>query len=152
MCRRRLSCTLSSRRGRRPREPPPPGAAPGCRGCRPTWMPSPDRAVTQRRPQPRRPNPGGARAAGRVHCGAMELPADLTARPLTMDDARAVYEVMAADEQEDLGRVEIEEADIVADWQRPSFDVSAGTVGVFDGERLVAYAEVSSGWRADAAV
>ena len=83
---------------------------------------------------------------------AMELPAGLTARPLTMADARAVYEVMAAEEQADLGSVEIEEADIVSDWQRPSFDVSAGTVGVFDDDRLVAYAEVSDGWRGDAAV
>ncbi|MGY1696501.1 MULTISPECIES: GNAT family N-acetyltransferase [unclassified Geodermatophilus] len=82
----------------------------------------------------------------------MQLPAGLTARALTGDDARAVYEVMAAQEQHDLGVVEIEEADIVGDWQRPSFDVAAGTLGVFDGDRLVAYAEVSGEGRGDAAV
>jgi mycothiol synthase len=60
--------------------------------------------------------------------------------------------VMAAEEEHDLGSVEIEEADIVGDWQRPSFDVAASTVGVFDGERLVAYAEVTDPWRADGAV
>ena len=82
----------------------------------------------------------------------MELPAGLTARPLTQDDARAVFEVMAAQEQHDLGEVVIEEADIVGDWQRPSFDVAASTLGVFDADRLVGYAEVTAGWRGDAAV
>ena len=70
----------------------------------------------------------------------MQLPGGLSARPLTAVDARAVYQVMAAQELHDLGIVEIEEADIVGDWQRPSFDVPASTVGVFDGNRLVAYA------------
>jgi GNAT superfamily N-acetyltransferase len=59
---------------------------------------------------------------------------------------------MAAEEEHDLGSVEIEEADIVGDWQRPSFDVSTSTVGVFDQDRLVAYAEVTDPWRADGAV
>ena len=52
----------------------------------------------------------------------------------------------------DVGEVVIEEADIIADWQRPGYDVSAGTVGVCDGDRLVAYAEVAYGDRGDAAV
>ena len=82
----------------------------------------------------------------------VELPAGLTARPLDLGDARAVFEVMAAQEQHDTGAVEIEEADIVGDWQRPSFDVAASTLGVFDGERLVAYAEVGGEQRSDAAV
>jgi GNAT superfamily N-acetyltransferase len=82
----------------------------------------------------------------------MRVPEGLTSRPLTMADARGVYEVMAAEQQHDLGSVEIEEADIVGDWQRPSFEVSTSTIGVFDGERLVAYAEVGSGGRGDAAV
>lgn len=59
---------------------------------------------------------------------------------------------MAAQELHDIGAAEIEYADIVGDWGRPSFDVSASTMGVFDGERLVAYAELSSAQRADAAV
>jgi GNAT superfamily N-acetyltransferase len=59
---------------------------------------------------------------------------------------------MAAQELHDLGTVEIEEADVVGDWQRPSFDVPASTVGVFDGNRLVAYAEVGGHGRGDAAV
>lgn len=81
-----------------------------------------------------------------------DLPPGLVARPLELTDAHAVFEVMAAQELADLGVVSIEAADIVADWQRPSFDVSSSTCGVFDGERLVAYAEVMDGSRADAAV
>jgi mycothiol synthase len=82
----------------------------------------------------------------------LTLPDGLTSRPLTMEDARAVFEVMAAQEQADLGKVEIEEADIVGDWQKPSFDIGASTVGVFDGDTLVAYAEASLSGRGDAAV
>jgi mycothiol synthase len=82
----------------------------------------------------------------------LHLPEGLSARPLTMSDARAVFEVMAAQERHDLGEVVIEEADIVGDWQRPSFDVEAGTMGVFDGDRLVGYGEVTASWRGDAAV
>jgi mycothiol synthase len=82
----------------------------------------------------------------------MDLPEGLTSRPLVLDDATAVFEVMAAEELADIGMVEIEEADIVGDWARPSFDVSASTIGVFDGDRLVAYAEISPPDRGDAAV
>ena len=82
----------------------------------------------------------------------LELPAGLASRPLTMDDAHAVYEVMARQEQHDIGKVEIEPADIVGDWQKPSFDVAASTVGVFDDAALIAYAEVNKSGRGDAAV
>jgi mycothiol synthase len=82
----------------------------------------------------------------------LQLPAGLTSRPLLTTDARAVYEVMAAQEQHDVGTISIEEADIVADWQRPSYDVGASTVGVLDGDTLVAYAELMGGSRSDAAV
>jgi mycothiol synthase len=83
---------------------------------------------------------------------SLDLPAGLSARPLEMSDARAVFEVMAAQERHDTGEVGIEEADIVGDWQRPSYDVSAGTVGVFDDDLLVAYAEYMGSARGDAAV
>ena len=82
----------------------------------------------------------------------LALPAGLHQRPLVMADARSVFEVMAAQEAHDVGEVAIEEADIVSDWQRPSYDVSANTVGVFDGDRLVGYAEMMGGDRGDAAV
>jgi ribosomal protein S18 acetylase RimI-like enzyme len=82
----------------------------------------------------------------------MELPDGLTACPLVMADASAVAAVFAAQERVDLGEVFTEEADVVGDWQRPSFDLVRSTVGVFDGEVLVAYAEVSSSDRGEAAV
>ena len=79
------------------------------------------------------------------------LPEGLTQRPLVFEDSRAVFEVMAAQEQHDTGSVEIEEADIVGDWQRPS-STSPARVGVFEGDRMVAYGEVGSSQRCDAAV
>jgi mycothiol synthase len=82
----------------------------------------------------------------------MELPEGLTARPLTMSDSRAVFEVMAAQELAEVGEVVIEEADIIGDWQRPSYDLAASSVGVFEGDRLVGYAEVSGSFFGDAAV
>jgi GNAT superfamily N-acetyltransferase len=82
----------------------------------------------------------------------VDIPRDLTHRSLQLDDARSVFEVMAAQERADLGEVLIEEADIVGDWSRPVFDVASSTVGVFDGDRLVAYGEVGTGGRGDAAV
>jgi len=79
-----------------------------------------------------------------------------TSRPLSMGDVRGVFELMAATEIETIGEVAIEEADIVSDWQRPSFDMATQTIGVLDARdgqgRLVAYADVASGRYADAAV
>lgn len=80
------------------------------------------------------------------------LPADLHTRVLQQGDARAVYAVLAAQEQVILGRVEIDEADIVADWQRPSFDIATSTIGVLSGDRLIGYAEITDAERGDAAV
>jgi len=80
------------------------------------------------------------------------LPAGLSQRPLVESDATSVYELIAAQERLALGTVEIEEADIVGDWQQPSFDIAENDVGVFDGDRLVAYAEAASNIRADSAV
>ncbi len=80
------------------------------------------------------------------------LPGGLTTRPLQRTDARAVFELMAAQELEDLGSVSIELSDIVSDWARPSHDLGARSVGVFDGKTLVAYAELMGADRADTAV
>ncbi|MGZ8745165.1 MAG: GNAT family N-acetyltransferase [Nocardioides sp.] len=82
----------------------------------------------------------------------MELPRGLVTRPLVLADAPAVTAVMAAEELADIGEVAIEEADIVGDWQRPSFDLATSTIGVFDGTQLVGYAERSGAGRGDAAV
>ncbi len=81
------------------------------------------------------------------------LPAGYTARPLEQTDAPAVFEVMAAQELLDVGEVVVEEADIVADWARPSTDLAASSVGVVDAEgTLVGYAELTGQDRYDAAV
>lgn len=78
------------------------------------------------------------------------LPAGLTPRPLTLDDADAVVAVMHQTERRTLGRELVEAADLVADWQRPSFDLATESVGVLDAEgALVAYAEVYAGERAE---
>ena len=59
----------------------------------------------------------------------LDLPSGLTARALDSADAAAVFDVMVDQEMHDVGSVEIELADIVGDWQRPSFDVASSTVG-----------------------
>jgi len=82
----------------------------------------------------------------------VNLADDFSTRPLQRDDAHAVFEVMAAQEAVDLDQVMIEEADIVSDWSRSSFDIAGSTIGVFDGDRLVAYGEVGPSGRCDAAV
>lgn len=81
----------------------------------------------------------------------MDLPG-LTTRPLTIDDAAAVAALVAAEELHDTGEVAIEEADVLADWQRPSFDVAASTLGVLEDDRLVAFAEHTGEDRAETAV
>lgn len=80
------------------------------------------------------------------------LPEGLTTRPLQKSDAGAVHRLMVAQELEDTGQVAIEEADIVADWAKPSHDLEARSVGVWDADTLVAYAELMGADRADTAV
>ena len=82
----------------------------------------------------------------------LQLPDGLTQRSLGPADTAAVTAVIAAQELVDVGEVVIEEADIVADWQLPGYDVAAETIGVFEGDRLVAYADTSFTERGDAAV
>jgi GNAT superfamily N-acetyltransferase len=81
-----------------------------------------------------------------------DLPAGLTTRPLRTSDATAVHQLMAAQELEDIGEVVIEEADIVSDWAKPSHDLAARSIGVWDGDTLVAYAELMGADRADTSV
>ena len=82
------------------------------------------------------------------------LPAspELTIRPLRPEDAAAVAALIAACEVHDVGEELIEEADIVGDWQRPAFDLATQSVGVLDGEQVIAYAEVYKARWGDAAV
>lgn len=80
------------------------------------------------------------------------LPADLTTRPLDLDDSRPVFELIAAQEREDAGRVDIEEADLISGWGRPSHDLAASSMAVLDGDRIVGYGELTGADRATAAV
>ena len=64
----------------------------------------------------------------------------------------AVHALMAAQELHDIGAVEIEEEDLIAEWQRPSYDLAGSSVAVLDGDRIVAYAELMGADRYDVAV
>jgi mycothiol synthase len=82
----------------------------------------------------------------------MDLPHELATRPLRPDDAETVFGIMVEAQTHDIGEPAIDLEDIVGDWQRPSFDLATQAVGVVAGSELVAYAEVSNGRYADAAV
>ena len=82
----------------------------------------------------------------------MDLPAGLSAAPYTAADLDAVFAVAAAQQQHDIGRVDVEAADFEADWQRPSFDFATMTMGVYDGDRLVAFGELIGAGRGEAGV
>ncbi len=73
----------------------------------------------------------------------ISLPAGLTGRPLTLDDAVAVHAAIAAEEVVDLGQAELALEDVISEWQRPSYDIATSSIGVFDGDLLVAYADHS---------
>jgi ribosomal protein S18 acetylase RimI-like enzyme len=79
------------------------------------------------------------------------LPDGLVARPLMRDDVDAVFRLEQTCEALDDGEAEIALSDVEAEWHRPAFDPATMSVGVFDADRLVAYAEVF-GSRAEAAV
>ncbi len=80
------------------------------------------------------------------------LPPGLTARALTRSDSQLLFELIAAQEREDTGQVDIEEADLISDWAVPSYDLTSSSVALFDDDLLVAYAELIGPDRADAAV
>ena len=80
------------------------------------------------------------------------LPEGLTTRPLQKTESAALFELIAAQEQHDTGAVEIEEADLLSDWALPGYDLEASSIGVYAGQRLVAYAEHLRADRVDAAV
>ena len=82
----------------------------------------------------------------------VRLPAGLQARALGHDDAEAVFDLIAASEATDVGEVLIELEDIQGDWQRPSLDFERDTLAVLDGDRIVAFAVISSRGRAEATV
>jgi mycothiol synthase len=110
-----------------------------------------DAPGTGRRSRQRGVEPAAGILADRFN-DAMTLASRLRTRPLTLEDSGAVTAILAAEQLRDLGVVSIEEADVVADWRRPSFTLARRTVGVLDGETLVACAELSGPDRAHVGV
>jgi GNAT superfamily N-acetyltransferase len=88
---------------------------------------------------------GPADQTGAMSESEIELPAGLTSRPLTHDDAPGVLAAISAEELVDLGEAQMKLDDVLADWRRPSYDIGASTIGVFDGDRLVAYGDQNGG-------
>ncbi len=76
----------------------------------------------------------------------------LTARPLTTADAPAFQAMYAAAELHDTGEAAIELADVLGDWARPSMDLTRHSMGVWEGDLLVAGCDVFRTRRADGAV
>jgi mycothiol synthase len=70
------------------------------------------------------------------------LPEGLTSRPLRWEDAEAVYRLEVECEAFDDGEAEVSLSDVEAEWRQPVFDLATMSVGVFDADRLVAYADV----------
>ena len=70
------------------------------------------------------------------------LPEGLSSRPLTWHDAEAVYRLEVECEAFDDGEAEVSLSDLEAEWRQPVFDLATMSVGVFDADRLVAYADV----------
>jgi mycothiol synthase len=69
---------------------------------------------------------------------------------LTVDDAAAAHALIADAELHDQGEVLVELADIVSDWQRPSFDLLRDSVAILDADGgLAAVGEVYRGQRAE---
>jgi mycothiol synthase len=83
---------------------------------------------------------------------AVDVAPPMTTRALREDDAPSVYDLVREVEKRDLGEPMIDLEDIVSDWQRPSFDLSMHSIGVFDDDALIGFAEVFRGRRAEGGV
>jgi mycothiol synthase len=82
----------------------------------------------------------------------LNLPEGLTARPAAAEEYKdAVTALIAACELADDGVVEVDRDDLVVSFGRAGFDLGVDALMVFDGQELVAWAEVYRG-RAEADV
>ena len=70
----------------------------------------------------------------------MIAPAGLTARPLTLDDVDATIAMVNTCELIDSGELMWERADLLSDISVEGFDPERDWLGVFDGDRVVAWA------------
>lgn len=108
------------------------------------------RAVLERGDEP--PGPvAPIRCPGWTLPAVNGLPEGLTHRAMATTDADidAVTQLIADSELADDGTIEIDREDIETDWARPAFDLTTESIGVFEGDLLVAEAEVFKGKRAE---
>jgi GNAT superfamily N-acetyltransferase len=70
----------------------------------------------------------------------MIAPPGLTARPLTLDDVDATIAMVNTCELVDSGELMWERADLLSDISVDGFDAEKDWLGVFDGDRIVAWA------------
>ena len=78
----------------------------------------------------------------------------LTERPLRLDDARAITELMRAVEQAEPTNQAYSEEDVIEEMTGQGIDLHRGSVGVLDGDELIAFGTLSvipseETWRAD---
>jgi ribosomal protein S18 acetylase RimI-like enzyme len=66
------------------------------------------------------------------------FPEGLTTRPLTMSDAAAVTDLIRTCERHFVGEAFIDEGDIVGMWSTPGIDLGVDSIGVFEGDVLIA--------------
>ncbi|MEO6472939.1 MAG: GNAT family N-acetyltransferase [Aeromicrobium sp.] len=82
----------------------------------------------------------------------MPLPERLTSRALESSDLDAVYRVGVAYDLDTVGEPNLDKADIEAYWKMPNFDLVNDSLGAFEGESLVAFAQVIMGKYIDVCV
>jgi len=90
---------------------------------------------------------GGERAV----CEHHGVPSGLTSRGATAEDVEVVTVLTRDAERFDAGEPSVTIEDIESEWHLPGFDTQTDVLLVFDGDDLVAEAEVP-GWRAEANV
>ena len=67
------------------------------------------------------------------------LPAGHTSRPLALDDAKGIADVLAAIEQVESADQNWDVDDVLEEMRSPGIDLARHSVGVFDGDQLVAF-------------
>jgi ribosomal protein S18 acetylase RimI-like enzyme len=78
----------------------------------------------------------------------LDLPPGLTSRPATAADVRAIVDLIATCEVDADGVAEVDEHDLTVAFGRHGFDLGLDTVLVFDGDELIAWADLYR-WRAE---
>ncbi|HSM25408.1 MAG TPA: GNAT family N-acetyltransferase [Anaerolineaceae bacterium] len=71
-----------------------------------------------------------------------ELQKDYQTRPARMEDAVTVADLFNLCSQEIVGKNEFESGELSAGWDVDSLDLNKDTIMVFEGEKLIAYADV----------